>query len=110
MGTSIEGSGNEGIANFYSELYSSSTTDKSEHGLSRTPIMSQVVESLVSLCCSISEYPYVRYSTTHSGPSIVAQGFQVCINKGSCVIDSQNVCTCTPSVLLSLASVYLVLF
>ncbi len=78
MGTSIEGSDNGGISNFYRTLYS--TTDKAESDSSRTTILSQVVQNLVTLCCSISEYPYVRYSKAHSGPSIVAQDFQVCIN------------------------------
>ncbi len=107
MGTSIEGSDNGGIGNFYRTLYS--TTDKAESDSSRTTILSQVVQNLVTLCCSISEYPYIRYSKTHSGPSIVAQDFQVCINyiSSEVVIGLENVdvIIITP-VFLSLEFVY----
>ncbi len=78
MGTSTQGIDvdNRGVGDFYRKLYNIGKADND----SCMTIMSQVAQRLVTLCCTMNEYPYVRFSKNHSGPGIVAQKFQVCID------------------------------
>ncbi len=75
MGTSEQGlDDGEDIGNFYRKLYSK---DKAAESDSPRATLSEVARSLVTLCCTMNEYPYVRYSKAQTGPGIAAQHFQV---------------------------------